>query len=113
MNKLYDFSFTKKKVIQFCIFPTGEGNPDAEPGARLTCHLLLRIFKSVDTPQPSQYSGGGSAQGVAGSMSQRSIRLSCDRHLLAAAHTAITLSPLLAVLKVGVVCVCFSLSLSS
>lgn len=37
---------------------TGEGNPDAEPGARLTCHLLLRIFKSVDTPQPAQYSAG-------------------------------------------------------
>ena len=24
---------------------SGEGNPEAEPGARLTCHLLLRIFK--------------------------------------------------------------------
>lgn len=42
----------------------------------------------------------GSSQSVPAGMSQRSIRLSCDRHLLAAAHTAITLSPLLAVLKV-------------
>lgn len=42
----------------------------------------------------------GSSQSVPAGMSQRSIRLSCDRHLLAVAHTAITLSPLLAVLKV-------------
>ena len=37
---------------------TGDGNPEAEPGARLTCHLLLRILKNVESPQPSQYAAG-------------------------------------------------------
>ncbi|KAK8720073.1 hypothetical protein OTU49_013593, partial [Cherax quadricarinatus] len=97
--------FTLPDFLKCVVLPSlmaawnsGEGNPEAEPGARLTCHLLLRIFKSVDTPQPAQYSAG-SSQSVPPGMSQRNIRLSCDRHLLAAAHTAITLLPLLAVLK--------------
>ena len=67
----------------------------------------------MDTPQPSQYApsvgsggsggggGGGGGGGSGGGAALRSIRLSCDRHLLAAAHTSITLSPVLAVLKVG------------
>ena len=36
----------------------GKGRPEAEPGARLTCHLLLRILKTVESPQPSQYAAG-------------------------------------------------------
>lgn len=28
--------------------------PSPDTGARLTCHLLLRLFKTVDTPQPGQ-----------------------------------------------------------
>ncbi|RXG58705.1 Mediator of RNA polymerase II transcription subunit 12 [Armadillidium vulgare] len=78
---------------------SGIGNPDAEPGARLTCHLLLRIFKSVESPQPSQY-GSVSPQNVPTSISQRNIRMNCDRYLLAAAaHLSLTMAPVLAVLK--------------
>ncbi|CAL4069283.1 unnamed protein product, partial [Meganyctiphanes norvegica] len=97
--------FTLPDFLKHVVLPSlvkawnsGEGNPDAEPGARLTCHLLLRIFKSVDTPQPSQYSAA-SPQNTNAGMPHRNIRLNCDRHLLAAAHTSITLSPVLAVLK--------------
>lgn len=78
----------------------GSGNPTNAPspdtGARLTCHLLLRLFKTVDTPQPGLYSvstspgPGGASVGV---------RLSCDRHLLAAAHKNIGVGPVLATLK--------------
>ncbi|XP_026323522.1 mediator of RNA polymerase II transcription subunit 12-like isoform X2 [Hyposmocoma kahamanoa] len=70
--------------------------PSPDTGARLTCHLLLRLFKTVDTPQPGLYSvstspgPGGTAAGV---------RLSCDRHLLAAAHKNIGVGPVLATLK--------------
>ncbi|XP_063890772.1 mediator of RNA polymerase II transcription subunit 12 isoform X1 [Helicoverpa armigera] len=70
--------------------------PSPDTGARLTCHLLLRLFKTVDTPQPGLYSvstspgPGGAAAGV---------RLSCDRHLLAAAHKNIGVGPVLATLK--------------
>ncbi|XP_052753637.1 mediator of RNA polymerase II transcription subunit 12-like isoform X2 [Galleria mellonella] len=70
--------------------------PSPDTGARLTCHLLLRLFKTVDTPQPGLYSvstspgpGGGGA----------GVRLSCDRHLLAAAHKNIGVGPVLATLK--------------
>jgi hypothetical protein len=30
----------------------------AEAGARLTCHLLLRLFKTTETPQTSSFSVG-------------------------------------------------------
>ncbi|XP_013408892.1 mediator of RNA polymerase II transcription subunit 12-like protein [Lingula anatina] len=69
--------------------PSAGGDQDAEPGARLTCHLLLRLFKSDsdnNTPFPS-------------SKSSSYIKASCDRHLLSAAHNGITVGPMLAVLK--------------
>lgn len=31
---------------------------DTEAGARLTCHLLLRLFKTIEVPQPALYSVG-------------------------------------------------------
>ncbi|CAH2068907.1 unnamed protein product, partial [Iphiclides podalirius] len=70
--------------------------PSPDTGARLTCHLLLRLFKTVDTPQPGLYSvstSPGPGGGAAG------VRLSCDRHLLAAAHKNIGVGPVLATLK--------------
>lgn len=33
-------------------------DPEAEASARLTCHLLLRLFKTTEVPQPSLYSVG-------------------------------------------------------
>lgn len=91
------------------------GNPEVEPGARLSCHLLLRIFQSLDSAQPAQYSpgspassgggGGGTAQralpGAGGRATQRSVRLSCDRHLLVAARLSFSMEPVLAFLKVA------------
>ncbi|KAF2359628.1 Mediator complex subunit Med12 [Trinorchestia longiramus] len=87
----------------------GKGNPEVEPGARLSCHLLLRIFQSIDSSQPAQYcpgspssssSGvGGSSGGGAAGAAQRNVRLSCDRHLLVAAHLTFNMEPVLAFLK--------------
>lgn len=46
----------------FCNFLIGHGagdtDPEAEASARLTCHLLLRLFKTTEVPQPSLYSVG-------------------------------------------------------
>ncbi|KAL3848034.1 hypothetical protein ACJMK2_018917 [Sinanodonta woodiana] len=71
------------------------GDQDAEPGARLTCHLLLCLFKiprSVHSPhQTTGHKGVGN------------IRASCDRHLLAAAHDNIDTGAFLAVLKANLV----------
>ncbi|XP_073983831.1 mediator complex subunit kohtalo isoform X1 [Rhodnius prolixus] len=78
----------------------GDADGDAEAGARLTCHLLLRLFKTSEVPQPGMYSVGTSPHPlpVSGSAGT-SLRLSCDRHLLAAAHNNIKVGPVLAVLK--------------
>ncbi|KAI5713129.1 hypothetical protein M8J76_012279 [Diaphorina citri] len=76
----------------------------AEAGARLTCHLLLRLFKTTETPQTSSFSVGTSPHSVPSSgHSPSSIRLGCDRHLLTAAHNNIRVGPVLAVLKAIIV----------
>ncbi|CAH0406083.1 unnamed protein product [Chilo suppressalis] len=87
-------------LVKACGGAGVSGNPANAPspdtGARLTCHLLLRLFKTVDTPQPGLYSvstSPGPGGGAAG------VRLSCDRHLLAAAHKNIGVGPVLATLK--------------
>ncbi|CAG5131136.1 unnamed protein product, partial [Candidula unifasciata] len=68
-----------------------EGDAEAEPGARLSCHLLLRLFK------PSYLIA--SHCGLSGVKNPPLIRNSCDRHLLEAAHLFIGVGPMLAVLK--------------
>lgn len=78
-------------------------DPEAEASARLTCHLLLRLFKTTEVPQPSLYSVGTSPNPISNSNSSCSIKQSCDRHLLAAAHNNIRVGPLLAVLKAIIV----------
>ncbi|KAJ8669737.1 hypothetical protein QAD02_000996 [Eretmocerus hayati] len=80
----------------------GDADTDAEAGARLTCHLLLRLFKTVECPQPALYSVGTSPHPLPcapGNQRSYSIKLSCDRHLLAAAHNNISVGPLITVLK--------------
>ena len=72
------------------------GGPEAS--ARLLCHLILRLFKTIECPQPNLYSVSSSPHPLA-SGQINSIRLSCDRHLLAAAHSNISVGPVLAVLK--------------
>ncbi|KAG1673141.1 Mediator of RNA polymerase II transcription subunit 12-like protein [Nymphon striatum] len=112
----------------------GGGDQDSEPGARLTCHILLRLFKTIDAPtlpsttpsQPAPLSQGhssgstnasnmpapyspcplpgppslpGPIQPNSNQKLQCSVKLSCDRHLLTAAHNSITVGAVLAVLK--------------
>ncbi|RZF38411.1 hypothetical protein LSTR_LSTR006537 [Laodelphax striatellus] len=83
----------------FSILGRVDADVDAEAGARLTCHLLLRLFKTIEIPQPALYSVGTSPHPVPSNSAAASIKLSCDRHLLAAAHNNINVGPVLAVLK--------------
>ncbi|GFO22710.1 mediator of RNA polymerase ii transcription subunit 12-like, partial [Plakobranchus ocellatus] len=71
-----------------------EDYAEAETGARLSCHLLLRLFKPsyLIAPQSSGVSTGSKTNPPL-------IRNSCDRHLLEAAHLFIGVGPMLAVLK--------------
>lgn len=71
--------------------------PEAEAGARLSCHLLLRLFKINESPQPGFYSVSTSPNPI--TSPSCNIKLSCDRHLLAAAHQNVAICPVLAVLK--------------
>uniref|UniRef100_A0A8B9THL9 Mediator complex subunit 12L n=1 Tax=Anas platyrhynchos TaxID=8839 RepID=A0A8B9THL9_ANAPL len=78
--------FSLEDVVQHVALPSllaaACGDPDAEPGARMTCRLLLHLFR---TPQVWKLFPG--------------IRSSCDRHLLAAAHNSIEVGAVFAVLK--------------
>uniref|UniRef100_A0A3B4B7V0 Mediator complex subunit Med12 domain-containing protein n=1 Tax=Periophthalmus magnuspinnatus TaxID=409849 RepID=A0A3B4B7V0_9GOBI len=64
---------------------------DSEPGARLTCRILLHLFK---TPQRNPVPQDGIK-----SNSSVGIRSSCDRHLLAASQNSIVVGAVFAVLK--------------
>lgn len=63
------------------------GGQGGESGARLTLHILLRVFKANSS--------------LTNGLSSRStyIKSSCDLHLLIAANRSTHISPLLAVLK--------------
>nr|XP_023688070.1 mediator of RNA polymerase II transcription subunit 12 isoform X2 [Paramormyrops kingsleyae] len=63
---------------------------DSEPGARLTCRILLHLFK---TPQRNPCPQDSSKSATVG------IRSSCDRHLLAASQNSIVVGAVFAVLK--------------
>uniref|UniRef100_A0AAQ4S602 Mediator complex subunit 12 n=1 Tax=Gasterosteus aculeatus aculeatus TaxID=481459 RepID=A0AAQ4S602_GASAC len=62
---------------------------DSEPGARLTCRILLHLFK---TPQRNPFPQEVVKSGIG-------IRWSCDRHLLAASQNSIVVGAVFAVLK--------------
>ncbi|XP_063298596.1 mediator of RNA polymerase II transcription subunit 12-like protein [Pelobates fuscus] len=85
--------FSLEDVVQHVALPSllaaACGDPDAEPGARMTCRLLLHFLK---TPQASPFLpvNGKSNPGICSS---------CDRHLLAAAHNSIEVGAVFAVLK--------------
>ncbi|NWV85032.1 MD12L protein, partial [Dasyornis broadbenti] len=85
--------FSLEDVIQHVALPSllaaACGDPDAEPGARMTCRLLLHLFRTPQVclfPQQTEKLFPG-------------IRSSCDRHLLAAAHKGIEVGAVFAVLK--------------
>ncbi|XP_072852174.2 mediator of RNA polymerase II transcription subunit 12-like protein isoform X3 [Pogona vitticeps] len=83
--------FFLEDVVQHVALPSlltaACGDPDAEPGARMTCRLLLHLFQ---TPEISLLTTGKSFPGI---------RSSCDRHLLSAAHNSIEVGAVFAVLK--------------
>lgn len=68
-------------------------------GARLTCHLVLKLFKTIEIPQPRMYSVSTSPNPLTAVDNAYNLKLSCDRHLLIAAHKNIPLGAVLAVLK--------------
>ena len=95
---------------------SSEGADDAEPGARLTCHLLLCLFKTSETPlspntmvsfaTSSRYSLTSPGPLVLAQTppnpSQKphyNIKYPCDRYLLAAAHSTLRIEIVLTVLK--------------
>jgi len=49
---------------------------DAEAGARLTCHLVLKLFKTLEIPQPGMYSVSTSPNPLHAVGNDFSIRLS-------------------------------------
>lgn len=51
-----------EKINILCVSGRADPDTDAEAGARLTLHLLLRLFKTIEVPQPSLYSVGMSYQ---------------------------------------------------
>ncbi|KAG5680297.1 hypothetical protein PVAND_009814 [Polypedilum vanderplanki] len=71
---------------------------EAEASARLTCHILLRLFQAIEYPQASMYSVSTSPIQSVGPMNSN-IKLSCDRLLLGGAQKNIPVAPVLAVLK--------------
>ncbi|KAM8953143.1 mediator of RNA polymerase II transcription subunit 12-like protein [Pelodytes ibericus] len=85
--------FSLEDVVQHVALPSllaaACGDPDAEPGARMTCRLLLHLLR---TPQicPFLPVNGKPGPGICSS---------CDRHLLAAAHNSIEVGAVFAVLK--------------
>lgn len=78
-------------------FSAGGNQPEAGPGARLTCHLLRRLCKKAYSP-PSIIHMGSITSG-----SQRKriyhIKYPCDRNLLSATHSGMQVEAILAVLK--------------
>ncbi|XP_067143152.1 mediator of RNA polymerase II transcription subunit 12-like protein isoform X2 [Centruroides vittatus] len=89
--------------------PAGGVDQDAESGARLTCHLLLRLLKTVEIncvsyllPSGPVYHLGTSPGPLLASNTARPmylIKSSCDRQLLSAAHNRMLVEVVLAVLK--------------
>lgn len=89
---LWESYFTTQKLNQCCVYLITGGtltDPDAEPGARLMCHLLLRLFRASDDSTAVFESTTGS----------HIVKSSCNQHLLAAAHSSISVEALLGVLK--------------
>ncbi|XP_045150934.1 mediator of RNA polymerase II transcription subunit 12-like protein [Echinops telfairi] len=85
--------FSLEDVVQHVALPSllaaACGDADAEPGARMTCRLLLHLFRAPQACLLPQAMGKPFP----------GIRSSCDRHLLAAAHNSIEVGAVFAVLK--------------
>ena len=109
--------FTIQVAVPSLLAPSStETAEEAEPGARLTCHLLLCLFKASETPlssntmtsfaTSSRYSLTSPGPLVLAQTppnpSQRphyGIKYPCDRYLLAAAHSTLKIEIVVTVLK--------------
>lgn len=67
------------------------GDMDAEPGALLTCHILLRLLGTSSPPSADMSSDHGLRRGL-------HVRM-CERNLLHAAHFSVKVGAMMAVLK--------------
>ena len=81
-----------KPVLVFYFMCPAGGEQDAEPGARLACHLLLRLFK------PSLLTSQQSTRPYTTRMVPM-VQDACDRQMLAASHCDVGIGPLAAILK--------------
>jgi mediator of RNA polymerase II transcription subunit 12 len=103
-------------AVPSLLAPCSDGAEDAESGARLTCHLLLCLFKTSEAPlssntmtsfaTSSRYSLTSPGPLVLSTTppnpTQRPLyilKYSCDRYLLAAAHSTLRIEVVLTVLK--------------
>ena len=81
----------------------GSPGHEAEAGARLSIHLLRRLFGTVESFQPCFYSIASPRPGAGYPTNAPGIKLSCDRHLLASTHSSVSsgiiLGAIVAVLK--------------
>ncbi|KAJ6669387.1 hypothetical protein lerEdw1_008196, partial [Lerista edwardsae] len=102
--------FFLEDVVQHVALPSlltaACGDPDAEPGARMTCRLLLHLFRTPEVSLlptgKSQIKESNYKKVVCSSSLGKSfpgIQSSCDRHLLSAAHNSIEVGAVFAVLK--------------
>ncbi|KAM9316506.1 mediator of RNA polymerase II transcription subunit 12-like protein [Gastrophryne carolinensis] len=85
--------FTLEDVVQHVALPSllaaACGDPDAEPGARMTSRLLLHLLRA---PQCFPF-------GTTNGMLSSGIKSVCDSHLLEAAHNSMEVGAVFAVLK--------------
>ena len=84
----------------FVFAAQGGGDPEAETGARLTCHLLLRLLRTGDAPAANTAAGCLSSSPTP----TMYVRSTCDLHLLEAARDCLTVGAVVAVLQVRCCC---------
>lgn len=75
--------------IIFFVCLLGNDNQDAEAGARLTCHLLLRLLDETTDFMITDHA----------SASKFPFKSSPDHHLLSASHNSIGVRAVLSILK--------------
>lgn len=91
--------FPLEKFVVYVAVPAFVNACKGEAGARLSCHLLFRLFKAVELPIPSLYGMPKIECPIKVPGPQLNLKYSCDRHLLAATNRNLAVGPVLAVLK--------------
>ena len=90
----------KLKPAHDCLVTCCLGSYKSHLISRVFFYIFFhRLFKTIEIPQPFLYSVSTSPNPITTPGPAYNIKLSCDRHLLAAAHKNIAVGPVLAVLK--------------